>query len=232
MALLGWLIAGLVVLAGGLGGYVWIQERQARKASVSNLNRIGLAMHAHNDKYKRLPTAAICDKSGKPGLSWRVALLPFLGEEDLYRQFKLDEPWDSPHNKKLLDKMPKVYAPAWGDAPPHTTHYQVFTGPKTPFVGSVAPRIPASFPAGVSNTILLVEADDPVPWTKPADLVVMPKQLLPRLGGLWGNGFFVVMGDGYVRFVERGQVNEETLRQVIDPRRGEEFMQGLDWKDS
>src|SRR5581483_2163049 len=54
------------------------------------------------------PPTTLYDKEGRPTLSWRVALLPYLGEEALYKEFKLDEPWDSLHNKKLLKKMPKA----------------------------------------------------------------------------------------------------------------------------
>ena len=88
------------------------KEQKARRQSLHNLRTISLAVHnaISADKQGRFPAAAI-SKDGKPLLSWRVALLPFLGEKGLYEQFHLDEPWDSPHNKLLLDQMPNVYAP-------------------------------------------------------------------------------------------------------------------------
>ena len=87
-------------------------EEKQREASTKNLKKIVLALHEFADNHKHwLPPAAICNKKGKPLLSWRVAILPQLGYQNLYEQFKLDEPWDSEHNKKLLEKMPKVYAP-------------------------------------------------------------------------------------------------------------------------
>src|SRR5262249_4330457 len=77
----------------------------------NNLKHIGIAMHSHHDAYDGLPAAvAYRPRTGKPGLSWRVALLPYLEGEGLYQAFKLDEPWDSPHNKKLIARMPRVYA--------------------------------------------------------------------------------------------------------------------------
>jgi hypothetical protein len=223
----GMAIAGLVLgVVGNLSllPYLWIYQgvrsQEARRDSEHNLKELVLAMHNHNDVYRTMPAAAIYSKDRKtPLLSWRVALLPFLEQGDLYNQFKLDEPWDSPHNIRLLSKMPKVYAPVRGDAPPNCTRYQVFTGPKTPFNGPFGPRIPASFPDGTSNTILVAEADDAVPWTKPADLVVSPNAPLPRLGGVWGDGFLVAMADGSTRFVSN-RVSETTLRLAIDPADG------------
>src|SRR5260370_4929892 len=68
----------------------------------NNLKQIGLALHNYNDAYARLPAVANFDKQGKPLLSWRVHLLPFIEQEDLYKEFHLDEPWDSEHNKQLI----------------------------------------------------------------------------------------------------------------------------------
>ena len=93
------------------------QEKRKRQRSAQNLQQIGRAVqdHAHiNYRTRTFPPQAICDKDGKPLLSWRVAILPELREFALYRQFKLDEAWDSPHNLKLLAKMPRIYAPPAG----------------------------------------------------------------------------------------------------------------------
>src|SRR5438093_7201056 len=86
-------------------------EKEARQTSVNNLKQLALAMHNYHDTYGHLPPAALKNKKGKPLLSWRVALLPFVEEDKLYKEFRLDEPWDSAHNKKLLAKMPKLFAP-------------------------------------------------------------------------------------------------------------------------
>src|SRR5207249_2796575 len=79
-----------------------------RTVSQNNLKQIGLAMHNYHDTYRHFPPQALTDKNGKPLLSWRVAVLPFIEQDNLYRQFKLDEPWDSEHNRKLLERMPKL----------------------------------------------------------------------------------------------------------------------------
>ena len=74
------------------------------------------------------PPDRVTGPNGKPGLSWRVHILPYIEQDALYKQFKLDEPWDSEHNKKLIEKMPKVYVSPLAVAPPGETYYQVFTG--------------------------------------------------------------------------------------------------------
>src|SRR5512147_3147612 len=81
-----------------------------------------------------LPVAAT-RKDGKPLLSWRVMILPYIEEDALFREFHLDEPWDGPHNVKLLDRMPKIYQPFRGkkDNAPNSTPYRVFVGKNTPF---------------------------------------------------------------------------------------------------
>jgi hypothetical protein len=88
-----------------------------RSQSMNNLKQIMLAMHNYHDTHGAFPPQAIRSQDGKPLLSWRVALLPFLEAGDLYKQFHLDEPWDSAHNKPLIEKMPAVLAsPHLGDA--------------------------------------------------------------------------------------------------------------------
>src|SRR5690606_33504900 len=100
-----------------------------RKVQVfNNLKQMGLAMHNYHDSKGQFPAG------DQGGLSWRVHLLPLLGHEELYRQFKLDEPWDSAHNKPLIEKRPDVYwHPAVTDLPPGMTVYVAPVGPGTLF---------------------------------------------------------------------------------------------------
>src|SRR4051794_10739862 len=81
----------------------------AREKSITSLKQFALAFHNHNADQGRLPPARVYDKDGRPLYSWRVLILPYLGEKKLYEEFRLDEPWDGPHNKKLLAKMPEVF---------------------------------------------------------------------------------------------------------------------------
>jgi hypothetical protein len=136
--------------------------------SSTNLKQIVLGFHNYNDTYGVLPTNQL-SKDQKPLLSWRVQILPFIEEDNLYKQFKLDEPWDSENNKKLIEKMPMLYAPVRGKVEPGMTFYQTFTG-KHGWMKAGA-NIPNAFPDGTSNTFICAEAAKPVIWTKPDDMV-------------------------------------------------------------
>jgi uncharacterized protein (TIGR03067 family) len=190
--------------------------------SMNNLRQIGLAMHSYHDVHLKMPGAAIYSKDGKPLLSWRVALLPYLEQDGLYRQFKLDEPWDSEHNKKLIAQMPAVFTPHIGAARKTTlTPYRVFTGKSTPFEGFGKDIKLDDFADGTSNTVLVVEAAEQVPWTKPDDLPFDAKKPLPKLGGRpFMDRFHVLMGDGTVQSVS-AEFDADIFRALITPNGNE-----------
>jgi hypothetical protein len=174
-----------------------------------------------------LPPPAVYGPGGTPLLSWRVLLLPALGHEDLFRRFNLNEPWDSQHNLQLLPEMPPEYAPPERkSAADYTTYCQVFVGPGAAFERSRRLRLPGDFPDGMSQTILVVEGGQAVPWTKPADLSYQPDGPLPKLGGRSPNGFYAAFADGGVFFIER-KTTEKTLRALVT-RNGRENP-GPDW---
>jgi hypothetical protein len=196
-----------------------------RKSESSNkLKVLGLAMMSYEDDHGSLPPAVLRDPAlgdrGQP-YSWRVALLPYLGEDELFSQYRRDEPWDSPANQAVLARMPRVFAPPGRSGADGLTHYQVLVGPGTAFE---RPDLrlntfrAESFPRGAAQTILVVEAADPVPWTKPDDLSYAPDGPLPKVGGLVGNGFHALFGDGSVGWIEAEQ-QESRLRTLV-PRNG------------
>jgi hypothetical protein len=167
---------------------------------------------------------------GQPLLSWRVLLLPDIEQKELFHEFHLDEPWDSPHNVQLLARMPATYAPPPGKAskvPPHHTVCQVFVGRGAAFEGREGLRLPADFPDGTSNTLLVVEAGEPVPWTKPEDLAYDPGGRLPGLRCLFRDGFRAALGDGSVRWLLKRDLGEATLRALITRNGGDD--PGSDW---
>jgi hypothetical protein len=197
-----------------------IREESDRIQVVNSLKQIGLAMHNYHDTYGSFPATAIYDKAGKPLLSWRVQILPFIEQDQLYKLFHLDEPWDSEHNKKLLEKMPALYAPIRGQTKePYVTYYQGFVGPGAFFEGKKGIRI-ASITDGTSNTIAIVEANTTVPWTKPDDLPYDPKKPLPKLGGHFKNDYSALFCDGSVHFL-RDSISKETLHLLIQRNDGQ-----------
>jgi hypothetical protein len=189
--------------------------------SSNNLRQIAFAMHAYHDANQRFPEPFPTPGKVKKGqLSWRVAILPFIGEQGLYSQFKLDENWNSPNNMKLLSKMPKVFAsPRGKPGEENKTYYQVITGPKTVFDG-VPPYQLFKISDGTSDTFLVVEAKDPVDWTRPMD-VGFDGANVPQLGGIFNGSFHAAMADGSVIYLTRGRLRDDTLKALITARGGE-----------
>jgi hypothetical protein len=187
--------------------------------SAGRLKQIGLAIINCADTDNGTIPSNFADKDGKPLLSWRVAILPYIEETPLYKQFKLDEPWDSENNKKLVEKMPKLYAPVRVKAAAGMTFYQTFSGKGTLFSGKTS-KYPASIPDGTSNTGLVFEAGEPVIWTKPADLPFDAKKPLPKLGGMFDGICNVVMCDGEVKRLKK-DADEDNLKRMITPADGD-----------
>lgn len=190
------------------------REAAQRISSMNNLKQIGLAMHNYHDSYNGFPAAAICDKkTGKPLLSWRVAILPFIEQDALYKQFKLDEPWDSEHNLKLAKNMPKVYFhPKTNKPGDDKTHYRVFYGKGAVFELNKPTKI-NQITDGTSNTIMVVEADEPITWTNPNDLAFDPAKPLPKMLNIDGK-FSAAYCDGSVRSF-KAIIEPEILKLLI-----------------
>lgn len=206
-----------------------VREAASRAESQNNLRQLALGLlNYQSANMGQLPAAAICDKNGKPLLSWRVAILPYIEQEGRYKQFKLDEAWDGPHNIKLLADYVKVYM-CLGDpnTPPDHTHYQVFVGNGAAFDRTRGHSFPQDFRDGISNTILIVEAEKAVPWTKPEDLDFDPNRpMLPLMSRRHYGGFNVALADGSVRFV-LSNLSEKTFNAAIT-RKGNDSL-GSDW---
>jgi prepilin-type processing-associated H-X9-DG protein len=202
------------------------REAARRAQCTNNLKQIGLAMHNYHEANARLPTAAITDKNGRPLLSWRVAILPYLESRDLYAQFHLDEPWDSPHNLSLLEAMPQVYAcPSDNTLKPGMTGYQAVIGSNTGFTADFTPLQFQDFTDGLTWTLLIGESPRHVPWTKPEDLPFDMNLPLTGLGshhGYHNNGFNALFADGSVRFL-KSSINPSVLGGLVT-RNGNEVV--------
>ena len=189
-----------------LAGILGVRTSAARARSSNNLKQLALAVHNYHDTFGAAPAAAICDKKGKPLLSWRVAILPFIEQDNLYKQFKLDEPWDSVHNIKLLDQFPAVYRLPYEEikdgksAKKGETHYLAFVGNGAVF-DTVKGFQLVKIPDGTSNTLMFAEAANGVPWTKPEDIEYDPAKPVAPLMFFEKDVCNVAFADGSVRAV-------------------------------
>ena len=116
-------------------------------------------------------------------------------QEELYKQFKLNEPWDSDTNKKLLAKMPGVFRAGIEEKDAVKTFYQGIAGPGTAFEPGLKLKI-VSVTDGTSNTLGVVEAGPAVEWTKPADISYDPRKAFPKFDGPFRNVVLVATLDG------------------------------------
>jgi len=196
-----------------------LREHAERIKSQNDLKQIALALHNYHDANGTFPAAAVVDKKGKPMLSWRVMILPYIEQDELYKQFKLDEPWDSEHNKQFIDKIPPIYALPKKLSKPGHTHYRVFVGNDAMFDWIQGTTF-AQITDGTSNTIMVAEAAEGVPWTKPEELEFDPMKELPKLGKAFKGGFNAAFGDGSVRFL-RDTLPAQTLKALITKGGGE-----------
>lgn len=186
-----------------------------RAQSSNNMKQIGLGMHNYYSAYNTLPTQAKTGPDGKPLLSWRVHLLPFLEEQELYNQFHLDEPWDSEHNKTLIEKMPAVFRNPASTAKTPKSNYVVPVGKDTLFGSPDGVKF-AQVTDGLSNTIMALEVDDAsaVIWTKPDDFAITDESSLAKLRPTPNGGFNVLMADGSVRYIS-ATVEPATLLNML-----------------
>jgi hypothetical protein len=203
----------------------------SRARSINNLKQIGLAFHNYAQINNHFPPPALLGgNQTKFPYSWRVAILPYLDQDALYRQYRFDEPWDGPNNRKLIDQMPAVYSVSSATGAPlsrSNTSYYVFAGATTalgsPWVSGGKNTEETSFQHitdGTSNTILAVEWDGNVPWTKPDDIPFDPNGPIPALGGFWPDEFNVLMCDGSVRPLKK-HILHNILKAMITKAGGE-----------
>ncbi|MHB1557551.1 MAG: DUF1559 family PulG-like putative transporter [Isosphaeraceae bacterium] len=200
-------------------GLIAAVVRPARAAStrsvcVNNEKQMALALHNYASAHKgKFPPAYTTDRDGKPLLSWRVLILPYLEQDALFKEFHQDEPWDSPHNKALIDRMPVTYRcplQSVRSAREGKTRYVGLRGPNTIFRGAQDVGL-RDITDGTSNTIFFLDAGDAhaVIWTKPDDLD-MPadeagiKAVLGAHPTSRGRGTDFAFVDGSVHFLREG----------------------------
>src|SRR5262249_27701294 len=190
--------------------------------SQSNLKQIALAIHNYHDVNGHFPRD-ITDKNGKPILSWRVAILPFIEQQPLYNRFKLDQPWEGPNNKEAPKAVIKTYL---SPSEPKTTSpdgygltsYKGVAGPGTIFDRKAGKLRLIDITDGTANTVMLIEAGDPIPWAKPGDFEFDLDKPLPKLQspGL-ADAFNAALADASVRRIATKKPSEKTIKPAFTP---------------
>jgi hypothetical protein len=255
----GVLVAAVAALSAVSAPYAhryWVAgtpREPARKTAIENYHQIIRAQYAYHVDHDCFPAGIATEKT--VGLSWRVAVLPYLGEDALYKQFRLAEPWDSEHNKKLIEKMPAVFASPGNPAPPGHTFVRTTQGPGGMIRATPGDQLPQHVTAGTllrgqsvglrngtimdgtSNTALFLEGGEAVPWTEPDEITVsfgsatfsnVPFNL-PKFGGVFDDGFHVALVDGSLLFL-RHDFPERPRAALLTPNGGETFPK-YEWKE-
>lgn len=180
-----------------------------------------LAMHNYHDVNKHFPPAIVIDSASGVERSWRIELLPYLEQQNLYEQYRKDQPWDSEANKAVLARMPGVFRHP--SLPEGTTNTSIFAAVGKGLVfekdihkGTELQEITD----GSSNTIAIVEANREIPWTKPQDIEFdLSQDKLPELGFV-PEGWIVGICDGSVRFVSKS-IDLATWKKLLTRAGGE-----------
>lgn len=169
------LLLGLMFLfvgkpATNVGGIAAATNTAEQIRCGENLAKIGVAIEKYVAAKGHYPPAYTTDEDGKPMHSWRVLLLPYLGENKLYAKYDLDKPWDDPANQHVIARMPRVYRCPMEKDVTDESAYMVLTGEGFLFDGD-AKREPNAIKDDVNSALLVVEVSDTsIQWTEPKDL--------------------------------------------------------------
>jgi hypothetical protein len=209
-------------------------ESRAENFAFDNAKQLGLAFHNTHDVQGRFAPAYTTPIGRNFGLnavpmdqrltSWRTATLPYIEQDNLFRQYDPMQPWNSARNQMVTN----TYVSSFSDGKDKTnqTRFRVFTGPNTPFKHGRPPARIVELTDGTSNTALMAESAERGPWGEPKDMEVQPFGPMPALGSPDSPFAIVLMADGSVRRI-RKTVDERTLRLLVDPADGQ--VVPMDW---
>ncbi len=197
------------------------KDQAESEVAMNRMRQLGLALHNYESDHLAFPPQSLSSDGGQALLSWRVLLLPYVDQQALYEQFHLDEAWDSPHNLPLVSKIPELYR---GDSnlPAGNTR---LVAPLTANSLMGRPGAPVGFREivdGTSTTLWLVEStsERSVPWTKPDDLVIDPKNPLEGIRSSDSGRMMVGFLDGSVRSIS-SKLKPELIIAIFSINGGE-----------
>ena len=188
--------------------------------NLNNLRRIALAMHNYESNNLRFPSGGLIRdrKLGEApqfSHSWRIAILPYIEENEIYNRYRFDQPWDSPHNSKVTARMPDVFRHPSQPRDTTSASYYVVVGEETMFRPDSRAVTFGNVLDGTSNTIMVVEAKRDVHWAKPEDIQYDPMTLKDQLGGFTPDKFGVAVADGSVRTLSKN-LNSQVLSWLFE----------------
>ena len=201
------------------------REAARRMQCVNKMKQIMIAFHNYHDAYDCFPPAYTADDNGRPLHSWRVLILPYIEHKALYEKIRLDEPWDSEHNRQFHSKAPDAFrCPSAGslrEAPavpaPAGSFYSVVDGPEAAFFGTETKAMPTK---GLGETIFLVERRMPVNWMDPSREISFETACkginvdAMGISSYHPGGANAAFGDGSIRFLS-DSINGETLQKML-----------------
>ena len=181
--------------------------------SSENLKQLAMAMTVYENQYRYFPGVANLARDSDFEHSWRIVLLPFLGEEELYERYRLEEAWDSPHNQKVTAEMPDIYRSPFQPADATTSGYYIVNGKGTLFDGSSKGF--KDVKDGISNTLLFVEAKRDTHWAKPEDIPFVKGDMKRRLTSFDGVSMIFARVDGSVSVAPLESFSAQMLDWLI-----------------
>ncbi|MDR2344459.1 MAG: DUF1559 domain-containing protein [Planctomycetaceae bacterium] len=193
---------------------------------LNNVKVTILALQNYQVVHKNLPPLYTVDAAGKPLHSWRVLILPFLDQKNLYDKIKLDEAWDSEYNKQFHSAIVNVYS-----------NKGIGTNNKTNETCRLAAIIDSPMKAGksvditeisdgTSNTAAIVELRKPFCWMNPNTDITIEEFSKPLdnkdtfIGGTQEDNVIIGFWDGNVKKIPL-TTSPETLKAIATPRGGE-----------
>ena len=215
-------VAGGLLLLCVVGGFFLIfpaitkvREAAARANEQNNLKQISIGMHNHASSTGRLPVA-------DQNLAWRVHILPYIEQDNLYRQFDRNAAWNAGKNSTLGDTFIKTYQSPLDDPPTAQTHYRVFTGEGSVFDPENLRRgLQGGIADGTSNTLLVIDTAETVPWPAPKEVLLQKGGQFPEFGHPKRSHILIAMCDGSVRSVEKKAMDAAKIRAMATANGGE-----------
>ena len=221
-----WLVA-VVVLGVGIW-FLWRagQPNRQREVCKLRLKQIGQALHQYHERFGSFPPAYVLGPDEKPWHSWRVLLLPFLGEDSLHREYRFDEPWNGEHNRRLSQRVPECYR-CPSDSRASMANFLAIVDRRTMWPAHFTVRI-SDVTDGTSDTVMLLEAlDHDINWLEPRDLTL--PQSLKQVRRDDAHGIHhVLLVDGSVRALDL-TLNDGIWRSILTPQNGKSVVSMENW---